>query len=229
MITYKTVEALNEAIDTITTDIHKQNVRIHDIAVACMQFAAPDYLGGNGNLEPALRLVSKMPASMRREILVHWFKSFSPIVIKLSPKGNAIGFPSAYKALKGQDKKEPFWKMADAIATPFYVMADAIAEPKVKEYDLAAFLAVLKKQPELIGKKVEESKVKAGSVKASLAFAKWLSELVIPDFSVITDDVETEQDNGELDFGQNNPANMIEPETKAKASKAKPETELKAA
>ena len=123
---FKTLEQLNEAIDTLTTDIHKQNVRIHEIAMATIRFAAPDYLQGHGNLEPALRLVSKMPTSYRREVLVHWYKTFTPIVIKLSDKGNAIGFPSAYKDAKGQDKKTPFWKFSDAEATPFYVMADAI-------------------------------------------------------------------------------------------------------
>jgi hypothetical protein len=192
-----TLETLNLAIDTLTTDIHKQNVRIHEVALACMQFAAPDYLGGAGNLEPALKLAVKMPASIRKQVLVAWFAEFSPIVIKLSDKGNAIGFPADYKALKGQDKKAPFWKLEDANATPFYVMADEIKETSNKTYDLAAFLAALKKQPELIAKKAEESKIKPGNVNASLAFAKWLSELVIPDFSKIADEMETNQDTSE--------------------------------
>src|SRR3546814_11023129 len=75
----------------------------------------------HGDCSTAQWLVMSLPASMRREMLILWFKTFTPIVVK-----NSDDFVAAMH--KPGSKLFVEWNIKEADANPFYAFAEQKTE-----------------------------------------------------------------------------------------------------
>ncbi len=155
---------INKNIKLITTAGARLNVLIHETAMLIVMHAKE-----HNDCSPALRLAFAMPASMRRQMLVMWFQTFTPIRMNLD--NNKVGL------LKPEQKGYTPFDLEAADATPFYVMAEQNKEGSNKTYDFAALVAMVSSLSKRIDKMVEENKVKEEDTASAKAISERLSSL----------------------------------------------------
>lgn len=96
----------------ITASYDKANALVHATALEIL-----DHAKEHGDCSTAQGLVMAMPASTRREMLILWFKTFTPIVVKNDDKWNA-------KMHEKGTKLFVEWDREGAEAKPFYELAN---------------------------------------------------------------------------------------------------------
>lgn len=115
----------------------------------------------------AQHLVNAMPRSFRRSILIEWFATFSPIVVKDSDDWNS-------KMHKPDSKLYRPFDISGAAAKPWYEMAEDKPE---KVYDFAALVKMVERLSGVIAKKIENGKVPEKDVASAEAIVAKLETL----------------------------------------------------
>jgi len=156
---------MRDRFATITSNVDKVNTYIHETAMMIASHAKE-----HGDCSTAQGLVMAMPASMRREMLILWFGTFTPIVVKNDDKWEA-------KMHKEGTKLFVEWNLDDGKATPFYRLAEQHKEkaPIDAEKALALILAMGKR----LAKDADEGKVKPEDVDYVKAISAALSGLKV--------------------------------------------------
>jgi len=150
---------------SITTNADKINVYIHDTA---MMIAA--HAKEHGDCSTAQGLVMAMPASFRREMLILWFKTFTPIVVKNDPAFAAAMHKPASKLFVE-------WNLVGAAETPFYKLAE---ENKEREpLDAEKVLGMILGMAKRLEKSVEKGEVKEEDVDYVKAIATAVAGLKV--------------------------------------------------
>lgn len=150
---------------TITTNSAKLNLYIHETAVEILEHAKE-----HDDCSYAQELVMTLPASFRRSMLILWFGTFSPIVVKDDAKWVA-------KAQKPAAKLFVPYDIEGGKAKPFYEMAEAI--PEGKTYDFEALLEMVARLGKTISKKIEDGKVADADVNSANAIVSALAGLKV--------------------------------------------------
>lgn len=162
------LKAIDKNIAFIGGSMEKINAFIHVTALAIMRHAE-----AHGDCTRALNLAEAMPASMRREMLIEWFRRFSPVVIKLGD--------GKQKAKVGMWKKdEPKYVAFDleaADALPFWKIAEQ--EPESKTYTFDQLLEMAHRLGKTIDKKIKDGKVAAEDVPSAEGIVTALSGLKV--------------------------------------------------
>jgi len=140
--------ALNELIQTTALDILKHAQTHKD----CSR---------------AQHLLNAMPRSFRRSILIEWFATFSPIVVKDSDDWNS-------KMHKPDSKLYRPFDLEGAAAKPWYEMAEDKPE---KTYDFAALVKMVERLGSVINKKIEDGKVPEADVESAKAIVAKVTAL----------------------------------------------------
>ncbi len=145
------LKKIDSNIKLIVTNAAKLNGRIHETAVLIVAHAAE-----HGDCTRALTLVKAMPASMRRAMLIEWFRTFSPIRVSVS--NDKVGL------LKDGQKGFVAFDVDAGTAKPFFEMAKDTPEAEDLTFDGVneAIAALIKR----LSKRVEEGKVAANDVDA---------------------------------------------------------------
>lgn len=160
-------KTINNRCKKITSDINKINVYVHDTAMLIVNHAAPEALNGHHDCSFAKNLVEAMPKSYRLEMLKTWFSTYTPILVKIDSKTNAIsvGFDTEYKKIAPADKATAtrkdgslWWNLEAAQNDPFYAIAERT--PEKPAFDLAAMLKLL----ENTAKRIEKEALSENSV-----------------------------------------------------------------
>lgn len=138
-------DRMKERFTKITNDYQKVNEYVHETAVMIMEHALKC-----GDCTTAQGLVMAMPASIRREMMILWFKSFSPIVVKNDDKWRA-------KMHKEGSKLYVPFDIEAAKATPFYTLAEKNKERAPLDFD--ALLKMVERLATQIEKRVENGEV----------------------------------------------------------------------
>lgn len=141
------LKIIDKNIRTIGTNADKLNMLIYSTAMLVVEHAKE-----HGDCTRAQSLVNAMPASMRRTMLVLWFSTFTPIVVKAD---NAAWNAKMHK--EGTKLFVPF-DLEAARETPFFTLAKQNPEPKILDF------AGLVKLVEALGKRIE-GRIERGEVK----------------------------------------------------------------
>lgn len=156
------------------------NTFIHETAAMIMYHAAPKGITpdcqGSGDCTRAVQLIRRMPASMRRTMMIKWFHDYTPIRIKLSDNGDKCEFDPKYKKLS-KEEKVTWWKVEEAAATPFYDLAEAT--PEEKTYSFEDLIKMVERLGKQIEKKVENGEVKPEDVMSAKALATTVASLKV--------------------------------------------------
>lgn len=160
-VTKITLKAIDERVGTIRTMGREFNSYIHETAMMVFRHAAPTAVSedcqGSGDCTRALKIVRAMPASMRRTMLIEWFRVYTPIRIKLSDNGDKCEFDPKYKKLTPTEKPS-WWKIEEAAETAFYDIAEQTPED-ARILDLPALIEMARRLGKTIAKRVDEGKV----------------------------------------------------------------------
>jgi hypothetical protein len=213
-----TVAQIKNNIGLIAKNAAELNILIHETAYGAMVHA----MENSGDCSLAQCLVMAMPTTMRRTQLIAWFGEYSPIIVK-----NDESWPG--KIVKGGKIAARGWLLDEANNKPWYVIADENEEKEVKRLSLEELIAMVKAYGNRIAKKIENNEIEEKDKIPARLFSQYLAQMDLPNFRVEAymagamkspiEPVETD-----LDFGQNNPANMIQPEPKPDGE-AKPEAQ----
>lgn len=147
----------------ITADYAKINQYVHETAVMIAKHAKE-----HGDCSTAQGLVMAMPASTRREMLILWFSTYTPIVVK-----NNEDFES--KMHKPESKMFVDWDIEGGEADPFFEMAKRNKEQEPK--DFAALVALVHALGPKIEKMIENDQVEAEDIPSAEAMAARLKGL----------------------------------------------------
>jgi hypothetical protein len=147
----------------ITTDYAKINTYVHDTAVMIAEHAKE-----HGDCSTAQGLVMAMPASARREMLILWFKLFTPIVVKNEDDWTA-------KMHKEGTKLFVPFDIEAGKAKPFYELANENKERG--PMTLEELLALVPQLAKRINKKIEDGEVSDEALPTAEALAAQLSKL----------------------------------------------------
>lgn len=156
---------MRDRFATITTNGDKLNLYIHETAMMIANHAKE-----HGDCSTAQGLVMSMPASMRREMLILWFATFTPIVVKNDDKWAA-------QMHKPNTKLFVDWNLDDGEATPFYRLAEEHKEKAPLDAEKA--LALILQMAKRMTKQADEGKVKPEDVDYIRAISSALSGLKV--------------------------------------------------
>lgn len=167
-ITLKQIDGNIATVAKLGTEF---NLFIQETALMIVRHAAPSEINddcvGSGDCTRAIKLARAMPASMRREMLALWFKTFTPIRIKISDNGDRCEFDPIYKkqekaAKINQDptKGKVWWNLTEAAETSFGDVAEANREQEVSLLDFADLIKMVTSVSKRIEKQIAENKVK---------------------------------------------------------------------
>lgn len=154
---------MRDRFTKITNDYGKVNLYVHETAMMIARHAKE-----HGDCSTAQGLVMALPASMRREMLILWFKTYTPIVTK-----NSDDFASAMH--KPGSKMFVDWNLEDADANPFYALAE-----QNKEREPLTFEQLVKMVEGLatrIAKQIENGNVAEQDIESARAIADAVSSL----------------------------------------------------
>lgn len=154
---------MKDRFTKITNDYAKVNDYVHETAVMIAEHAKE-----HGDCSTAQGLVMAMPASTRREMLILWFSTYTPIVVK-----NSDDFES--KMHKPESKMFVEWNIEDGKNDPFFEMAKRNKEPEPK--DFAALVALVHALGPRIEKMIENDQVEADDIPSAEAMAERLKGL----------------------------------------------------
>lgn len=184
MATLKDIDKRVGQVDKLGSGL---NLYIHETALMIARFAAPEAAGGegNGDCTRAVKLVRAMPASMRREMLILWFATYTPIRIKLSDNGDKCEYDPAYKKLAPTEKPGK-WELPQAAETAFYDIAKTV--PEEKPFDLDAMVKMVESLTKRIEKKLEDNKVPEADVLTAQSLAITLGGIKVERIAPANDD-----------------------------------------
>jgi len=165
---------MQDRFKTLTSNADKLNVYIHDTAMMIAEHAKE-----HGDCSTAQGLVMAMPASMRREMLILWFKTFTPIVVKNDPKFVAAMHKPASKMFVP-------WDLEAGKATPFYKLAEENKEkaPLTGEALLKMIEGLVKRAE----KSIDDGKAEEADIPYIQAIARSLSGLKVERPAVVAND-----------------------------------------
>lgn len=162
----------------ITADYGKINQYVHETAVMIAEHAKE-----HGDCSTAQGLVMAMPASARREMLILWFSTYTPIVVK-----NSEDFES--KMHKPESKMFVEWDIEAGKADPFFEMAKRNKEQPPK--DFAALVALVHALGPKIDKMIENGQVEAEDIPSAEALAERLKGMRFTRVKPSNDDADGE-------------------------------------
>lgn len=141
------LKIIDKNIRTIVINANKLNQLIHSTAMLVIEHAKE-----HGDCTRAQSLVNAMPASMRRTMLVLWFSTYTPIVVKADD--------AAWNAKMHKEGTKLFvpFDVDAARETPFFTLAEQNPEAKILDF------AGLVKLVEALGKRIE-GKIEKGEIK----------------------------------------------------------------
>lgn len=151
-------------LNTITTNGDKLNAYIHDTAMMILKHSQDR---GHGDCSSALLLCKAMPASFRREMVVEWFRRFSPISISI--QNDKVGL------IKPTDKRYNAYDPESAAALPFYQIA--IDTPEKAPMDFDALMKLVSRLGSQIEKKIEKGEVVEADIESAKAIAQAVAGL----------------------------------------------------
>lgn len=166
----------------ITNDYGKVNAYVHETAMMIAAHALE-----HGDCSTAQGLVMAMPASTRRSMLILWFATYTPIVVKDDDKFVA-------KLHKPESKSFVPFDLTAGSATPFYTLAEQNPEGKI--LDFAALLKLVEGLGKRIEKKVEDGKVAPEDIESARQIALTITGLK---FSRVVPVAPAQQDNDQDD------------------------------
>lgn len=143
----------------ITSDYNKINAYVHQTA---MMIAA--HAKEHGDCSTAQGLVMAMPASSRREMLILWFATFTPIVVKNSDSFVASMHKPASKMFRD-------WNLEAGDEKPFYELAKEHKEQAPK--DVEALIAMFKSLGPRIERMIEKGEVEQDAVPTATELAAY--------------------------------------------------------
>lgn len=158
-------EQMKDRFAVITSDVNKANVYIHETAMMIIRHAHK-----HGDCSTAQGLVMAMPASMRREMLILWFKSFTPIIVKNDAKWTA----KMHK--EGTSLYVP-WDIEGAEAKPFYEMANENKERP--PLGLADLLKIPGAAAKSLQRRIENGEIEEEEVATALALVAQLEAIKV--------------------------------------------------
>lgn len=179
-MTTVTVSSSSKSIDNqiakFATSAAAVNAMAHAIALAIFRHAAPVEAGegclGSGDCTRAAKLVRAMPASFRREMMIAWFKKNTPIRISIKDAGDKAEYAGEYKALKTDEEKLSWWKLANATAETFVDISESNKERGL--LDIEDLTKLIQNLSARLARDVEAKKVAPGAI----AYAEALSKAV---------------------------------------------------
>lgn len=148
------LKKIDANLKLIATNAAKLNGRIHDTAVMIASHAKE-----HGDCTRALSLVKAMPASMRRSMLVEWFRTFTPIRVSLG--NDKVGL------LKADAKGFTAFDIPAGTARPFYDLAKD--KPEAEDMTLADAIEAMERLVKRLQKSVDDGKVAANDSDAIVA------------------------------------------------------------
>lgn len=154
---------MKRRFQTITSNYQKANEYVHETAMMIARHAKE-----HGDCSSAQGLVMALPASSRREMLILWFATYTPIVVK-----NSKDFES--KMHKDNSKLYKPFDLEAADADPFYEIAKRNKESEPKDFEaLIAMVAGLSKR---IEKMANSGDIKDADNASALNLANQLSSI----------------------------------------------------
>jgi len=156
---------MRDRFRSITTSGDKLNLYIHETAIMIATHAKE-----HGDCSLANEFVMSLPASMRREMLILWFGTFTPIVTKNDDKWIA-------KMHKEGTKLFVPFDLDAGNETPFYKLAEQNKEKA--PLDAEALLKMIEGLAKRATKSVEDGKAKPEDVPYIQAIASALSGLKV--------------------------------------------------
>ena len=176
----------------ITSDYTKVNNYVHETAVMIAKHAKE-----HGDCSTAQGLVMALPASSRREMLILWFSTYTPIVVK-----NSDDFES--KMHKPESKMFVKWDIEAGDKDPFFEMAKREKEPEPKDFE--ALIALVHGLGPRIEKMIENDQVESDDIPSAEAMADRLKGLRFSRVKPANDDTK-----------QSSPASDADPKVKSVA------------
>lgn len=158
-------QRMKERFVRITSSYQKANEYVHETAMMIVKHAKE-----HGDCSTAQGLVMALPASMRREMLILWFGTFTPIVVKNSDDWDA-------KMHKEGTKLFVDWNLEKAEETPFYELAEQNKERP--PLDLEGLIKMFTQFGDRIEKLIDEDKVPEELVESAYAAAKRIKAIKI--------------------------------------------------
>ncbi len=149
----------------ITADYAKINDYVHETAVMIAEHAKE-----HGDCSTAQGLVMAMPASSRREMLILWFATFTPIVVKNDDRWNA-------KMHKEGTKLFVPFDIEAGKAKPFFQLAEENKERPPLDFD--GLLKLVERLSTQIERKIEKGEVVDEDIPTALDVARKLKGLKI--------------------------------------------------
>jgi len=156
---------MRDRFRSITTNGDKLNLYIHETAMMISTHAKE-----HGDCSLANEFVLSLPASMRREMLILWFSTFTPIVTKNDPKWTA-------KMHKEGTKLFVPFDLSAGNETPFYKLAEDNKEKAPTSID--DLEKWLKSLPAKVEKDIEKGRVDQSAVSYAQAIALALAAIKI--------------------------------------------------
>lgn len=163
----------------ITNDYGKVNDYVHETAMLIVNHAKDC-----GDCSTAQKLVMALPASMRREMLILWFHTFTPIVVKNDDKWNA-------KMHKEGTKLFVNWDIEAANATPFFRLAEQNKEAAPLTFE--QMVKMVEGLAKRIEKKIENGEVEQADVPSAHAIAAKIAGLKLTRVKPSNDDSNEEE------------------------------------
>lgn len=167
---------------SIVTQTDKVNKYIHETALMIF-----DHAKETGDCRELHNFYTALPHSHRREQVLLWFATFSPIGYNKST--GLTGFIPAYKKATDEEK-EAMWQRDAADAAPWYELAKQNPETPVLGFD--ELVAMVKRISKQIEKRVEEGKVREEDIPSAHAIADQVSKLSFKRVKIETPANETE-------------------------------------
>lgn len=149
----------------ITNDYGKVNQYVHETAMLIVGHAKE-----HGDCSTAQGLVMAMPASIRREMLILWFRKFTPIVVKNDDKWVAKMHPKESKLFVE-------WDLEAAEKTPFFALAEQNKERE--PLDLEGLINLVARVAKQIETKIEKGEIVPEEIATAEALAAQIKRIKV--------------------------------------------------
>lgn len=177
---------MKERFARITTSYDKANAYVHETAMMILEHAAE-----HKDCSTAQGLVMALPASQRREMLILWFQTFSPIVVKNNEDWASKMQP---ETLKNGDKNPLFvpFNLEGAAAKPWFELAkDNKERPALGEEGLEKLISQFANRLE---KLVEKGEIEQAYKEAALAVSAQVRRIRVPKVKPANDSTDAASD-----------------------------------
>lgn len=163
---------MKERFARITTSYEKANAYVHETAMMILEHA-----NEHKDCSTAQGLVLAMPASQRREMLILWFSTFSPIVVKNNDDWASRMQP---ETLKNGDKNPLFvpFDLEAAAAKPWFELAKENKERA--PLDDEGILKLISQLAGRLEKMVEKGEIQQGLKDAVPSIVGQLKKIRVP-------------------------------------------------